>query len=111
MLEGGLQLSDAVVVVLVDVVVVGELVVVGVAVVVAGVTVTDTGIDTLPPLDTVTAIVAAYVPGARPAVLTVTVTCTVFMMLPVEGDTETQLALSEAVQLVVLLLDFDTLID
>jgi hypothetical protein len=35
----------------------------------------------------------------------------VLVMLPVAGDTETQLALSDAVQLVVFLLGFETVTD
>ena len=50
-------------------------------------------------------------PAANPAVFTATTICEELVMPPVTGDTETQLALSDAVQFVVLLFDFDTLTD
>jgi hypothetical protein len=98
----GVQLSDAVVL---------APVVVGGLVVAAGATVNDTGIETLPPLYTVTATVAEYVPAASPAVFTVTAICALLVMLPLPGDTESQVALSDAVQFVTLLFDFETLTD
>jgi len=79
---------------LVDVGVVNELVV-G-----AGDTVNVTGTETLPPLSTLIVTVVVYVPAVNPVIFTTTATCAVLVMLPVPGDTVSQVALSVAVQVV-----------
>ena len=51
------------------------------------------------------------VPAARPSVLTDTLICELLVMLPLAGDTEIQLALSDAVQLVGFLFGFENVTD